>query len=100
MRVRCDYVGEGRPNPFPRELTLKYIFTESGFAICISKLEMDKDFTLLKNTCTHLTVLPQLGCWLLRWFCVHVAGLRECLSTGKMSHMGVAAAAVSRGDRH
>lgn len=94
-------LGKADPILSPENLTLKYIFTESRFAICISKLEMDKDFILLKNTCTHLTVLPQLGCWLLRWwFCVHMAGLRECRSTGKMSHMCVAAEAVSRGDQH
>ena len=87
VRTRCDHVGEGRPDPIPRELTLKYIFTERGFAICWSKLEMDKDFILLKNTGRHITVLPQLGCWLLWWlFCIDLAGLSESQSTGKVSY--------------
>lgn len=101
VRTRCDHIGEGRPNPIPRELTLKYVFTESGFSICLSKLEMDKDFILLKNTCTHITVLPQLGCWLLWWlFFIDLAGLRESQSAGKVSYTGVAVEGVSRGDQH
>ena len=101
VRTRCDHAGEGRPNPIPRELTLKYVFAESGFAICLSKLEMDEDFILLKTTCTHITLLPQVGRWLLWWLlCVDLAGLRESQSTGKVSYIGVAAEGVSRGDQH